>query len=130
MFRERGLKITPQRLAVFAVLEGNDRHPTAESVYAEVSAQMPGISLRTVYQTLNDLVAMGEIRSVDLGAGAVRFDPNQSDHHHLVCERCGLVRDIALDTAPLLAAVGAGGAATEFTPLSTDVVVRGRCLNC
>ena len=59
---------------------------------------MPSISLRTVYQTLNDLAEMGEIQALDLGTGSTRFDPNIDEHHHLVCERCGLVRDVALDT--------------------------------
>jgi Fe2+ or Zn2+ uptake regulation protein len=130
MFRARGLKITPQRQAIFATLQHNDRHPTAESVYAEVSAAMPAISLRTVYQTLNDLVAMGEIRSVELGTGAIRFDPNESDHHHLVCDVCGLVRDVALDTSPLLATVACGAAGEAFVPSSTEVVMHGRCATC
>jgi Fe2+ or Zn2+ uptake regulation protein len=128
MFRARGLKITPQRQAIFGVLQGNERHPTAEAVYDEVAASMPAISLRTVYQTLNDLVAMGEIRSVELGTGAIRFDPNETDHHHLVCDTCGVVRDVALDTAPLLATVAAGP--DQFAPLTTDVVIHGRCAAC
>jgi Fur family transcriptional regulator, stress-responsive regulator len=128
LFRARGLKITPQRQAIFAVLQGNDRHPTAEGVYAEVALGMPAISLRTVYQTLNDLVAMGEIRSVELGSGAIRFDPNESDHHHLVCDACGLVRDVALDTSPLL--VAAAAASDRFTPSTTEVVIHGRCASC
>ena len=62
-FRAKGLKITPQRLRIFEVLHDSDRHPTAESVYDEVRVEMPTISLRTVYQTLNDLAGMGEPRS-------------------------------------------------------------------
>jgi Fe2+ or Zn2+ uptake regulation protein len=130
MFRERGLKITPQRQAIFAVLQGNDRHPTAEGVYAEVIIGMPAISLRTVYQTLNDLVAMGEIRSVELGTGALRFDPNETEHHHLVCDSCGGVRDVALDTSPLLQAVSAVSAPDRFIPFTTEVVIHGRCAAC
>ena len=57
-------------------------HPTAESVYAAVSAEMPTISLRTVYQTLNDLAAMGELSLLDVGTGSTRFDPNLDPHHH------------------------------------------------
>ena len=57
---------------------------------------MPTISLRTVYQTLNDLSEMGEILHLDLGTGSARFDANvEEPHHHLVCEGCGLVRDLA-----------------------------------
>ena len=69
-------------------------HPTAEVLYSEASAQMPGISLRTVYQTLTDLASMGELRLIDVGAGAVRFDPNVDEHHHVICQGCGDVRDV------------------------------------
>src|SRR4051812_37033476 len=88
-FRRRGLKATPQREAVFRALVGQGDHPTADSVHATVTAELPNVSLRTVYQVLNDLTAMGEINALDLGLGAARFDPNVDPHHHLVCERCG-----------------------------------------
>jgi len=61
LFRARGLKVTPQRQAIFRVLHGETTHPTADAVYDAVSESMPTISLRTVYQTLNDLTAMGEV---------------------------------------------------------------------
>jgi len=56
---------------------------------------MPTISLKTVYQTVNDLAAMGEVVLLDLGTGSYRVDPNVEDeHHHLICTRCGKVRDV------------------------------------
>ena len=91
-FRQRGLKITPQRQCIFRLLHDNVEHPTADAVYAAAVAEMPSISLRTVYQTLNDLATMGEINAVDLGTGSGRFEPNVADHHHLVCDVCGAVR--------------------------------------
>ena len=90
-FRRQGLKVTPQRQCIFRALHDNPEHPSAESVYELVRAEMPTISLRTVYQTLNDLAAMGELRQLDLGTGSARFDPNLDAHHHLVCDRCGKV---------------------------------------
>ena len=69
-----------------------DRPSSAEAVYEAVSAEMPTISLRTVYQTLNDLAAMGEIQAIDLGTGSARFDLHNDPHHHLVCESCGTIR--------------------------------------
>jgi Fe2+ or Zn2+ uptake regulation protein len=96
VFRANGLKITPQRQAVFRALHRATDHPTAEAVYARVCDEVPSISLRTVYQVLNDLVAMGEVTTLDLGTGATRFDPTASGHHHLVCASCGEVRDVFL----------------------------------
>jgi Fe2+ or Zn2+ uptake regulation protein len=126
-FRARGLKFTPQRHVLFTLLHGNDRHPSAESLFAEASAIMPGISLRTVYQTLNDLAALGELRAVAVGAGAVRFDPNLDDHHHLVCDRCGDVRDIYLDGLDGVSSrSGLGG----FELADTRVLMHGVCAPC
>jgi Fe2+ or Zn2+ uptake regulation protein len=126
-FRRRGLKITPQRQLLFRVLHESSAHPTAEAVYAVAAAEMPTISLRTVYQTLNDLAEMGEIHALDLGTGSARFDPNVTDHHHLVCDGCGMVRDIELDTRGVgLTADVLDGFAVE----TVDVVFRGRCAAC
>jgi Fe2+ or Zn2+ uptake regulation protein len=64
-FREQGYKVTPQRQLIFRLLNGNTAHPTAETLYEVAAEQMPGISLRTVYQTLSELSAMGEVQHID-----------------------------------------------------------------
>jgi Fe2+ or Zn2+ uptake regulation protein len=126
-FRRQGLKVTPQRQCIFSALHDHPGHPTAESVYDAVRTEMPTISLRTVYQTLNDLAAMGELRQLDLGTGSARFDPNLDAHHHLVCEQCGKVLDVYADVS------GVGVPASQrqgFTIVSTQVVFRGTCADC
>jgi Fe2+ or Zn2+ uptake regulation protein len=127
-FRARGLKITPQRQLIFRILHGNEGHPSAESVYAAAVDQMPAISLRTVYQTLNDLSTMGEIQTRDLGTGAARFDPFvEEHHHHLVCEGCRAVVDVAVEgVEDLVPSGGMGG----FAITSTELVFRGLCRHC
>ena len=127
LFRSRGLKVTPQRQAIFRVLHGETTHPTAEAVYDAVSDSMPTISLRTVYQTLNDLAAMGEVLALDLGTGSARFDPNLDSHHHLVCEECGRVVDIYADVSTVRVP---GAQRHGFTISSTEVVFRGTCPDC
>jgi Fe2+ or Zn2+ uptake regulation protein len=127
LFRQRGLKVTPQRQAIFRILHRAESHPTAESVYASASAEMPTISLRTVYQTLNDLAAMGEVQQLDLGTGSARFDPNLDSHHHLVCDTCGRVVDVYAD------ATGVRVAPKQrhgFEITTTEVVFRGTCSDC
>ena len=126
-FRERGLKVTPQRQAVFRVIHDDHTHPTAEAVHSAVAAAMPTVSLRTVYQVLNDLAEMGEILHLDLGTGAGRFDPNvESPHHHLVCQSCGLVRDLHTELGP----VQFDDLPDGFTVSGAELVVRGRCAPC
>jgi Fe2+ or Zn2+ uptake regulation protein len=127
IFRSQGLKVTPQRQSIFRALHGSAVHPTAEAVYEVVSTQMPTISLRTVYQTLNDLADMGEIVALDVGTGSVRFDPHTGDHHHLVCERCGAVQDLEADFPDVMLPSGNG---FGFEVSSTEIVFRGRCRDC
>jgi Fe2+ or Zn2+ uptake regulation protein len=127
LFRARGLKVTPQRQAIFRVLHGEPAHPSAEWVHEAVSQSMPTISLRTVYQTLNDLAAMGEVQALDLGTGSARFDPNLDAHHHLVCDECGRVVDVYADASAVRVP---GGQRHGFTISSTEVVFRGTCPTC
>ncbi len=126
--RSRGMKVTPQRQAIFRALGDSTVHPTAESVYALVSAEMPTISLRTVYQTLNDLAAMGELQVLDVGTGSTRFDPNLEPHHHLVCDGCGRIVDVPAGRSR--PAVPAHAAAEGFEVTTTEIVFRGRCAAC
>ncbi len=126
LVRARGGKVTPQRERIFRFLADHGDHPTAEAVYAAVVTEMPTISLRTVYQTLNDLVGLGELGSLDVG-GAIRFDTKVEPHHHLVCVMCGRVIDVASDFGDL--AIPAELAA-EFEVDTTEIVFRGRCHTC
>ena len=127
LFRARGLKITPQREAVFRVLDRNDAHPSAEAVHAAVTAELPNVSLRTVYQVLNDLAALGEVQTLDMGTGSTRFDPNVDAHHHLVCTVCGKVRDLYADFGSLRVPPGAE---QGFAIDTAELVFRGRCDDC
>lgn len=127
IFRSQGLKVTPQRQCIFRILHRNDVHPTAESVYAAAISEMPTMSLRTVYQTLNDLASMGEIHQLDLGTGSARFDPNLDPHHHLVCVDCGKVRDLYADFPAVHVPQGDD---LDFEVATTEIIFRGRCATC
>jgi Fur family peroxide stress response transcriptional regulator len=96
-------------------------------VYADARGEMPMMSLKTVYQTLNDLAEMGEIQQLDLGTGSSRFDPNVDTHHHLVCIECGKVRDLYVDfsTIQVPASKRQG-----FIVGGAEVVFRGFCADC
>jgi Fe2+ or Zn2+ uptake regulation protein len=126
--RERGQRVTPQRLAIARVLEELDRHATAEVVFAEVGRRMPGVSLPTVYATLDLLEQLGLVRRVASEGGAVVYDPRTDEHHHLACRRCGAIQDVdaPVDAVPLLAAARAAG----FAPDHAQVVVKGLCAAC
>jgi Fe2+ or Zn2+ uptake regulation protein len=126
-FRQRGLKATPQRQAVFRALHGHVGHPTAEAVHALVCDELPTVSLRTVYATLHDLADMGEIGELELGTGSVRFDPNVRPHHHLVCDGCGAVFDIEADFPGVRLP---DDHEHGFEVSGAQIVFRGRCPRC
>ncbi len=120
--------MTPQREASFRALDGTVAHPTVAAVHAMVAADMPMISLKTVYQTVHELAELGEVELLDLGTGAARVDPNTDPaHHHLVCRRCGMVRDLTVELEEL----DVPGASREgFTVERTQVIFRGLCGDC
>jgi Fe2+ or Zn2+ uptake regulation protein len=126
--RERGQRVTPQRLMVARVLSDLDRHVTAEVVFDEVSRRMPGVSLPTVYATLDLLEGIGLVHRVASERGAVVYDPRTDAHHHLVCRRCGTIVDVdgPVDAGALLAAAQSAGFAADHA----QVVVRGLCATC
>ena len=127
-FRAQGLRVTPQRQAIFRLLHGDVGHPTVEALYERARAEMPTISLKTVYQTVHDLEALGEVRTLDLGTGSLRVDPNvEDDHHHLVCTSCGQVRDLPMEFAGLHVPTRYR---RGFTVDDVQVIFRGRCGEC
>jgi Fe2+ or Zn2+ uptake regulation protein len=128
LFRERGLRVTPQRQVIFRLLHGDDAHPTVESLYERARAEMPTMSMKTVYQTVHDLEALGEVDVLDLGTGSLRVDPNvEHAHHHLVCASCGRVRDLPLEFEGLQVP---GRYRRDFTIDAVQVIFRGRCDDC
>ena len=128
LFRERGLRVTPQRQMIFGLLQRNDSHPTVESLYERAQTDMPTMSLKTVYQTVHDLEALGEVDVLDLGTGSVRVDPNvEHAHHHLVCSSCGRVRDLPVEFEGLKVP---GRFRRDFTVDAVQVIFSGRCDDC
>ena len=125
--RARGLRVTPQRLAIHGALRALGRHATAEEVLDRVHGTVPGVSLPTVYAGLELLADLGLASRVHAGR-AVRYDPRSDPHHHFVCDSCGAVSDLdaTVDLAPALEQLRDAGA----QPGGAEVLVRGRCALC
>ncbi|NPA32025.1 MAG: transcriptional repressor [Aquificae bacterium] len=123
--KEIGLKITPQRLAVYEVLLKSPNHPTVEEIYEEVKKMYPYVSLATVYRTLETLERIGLVRRVCFWGNSARYDANTSEHHHLICERCGKIEDIELDDR-----ISVPPELKGFKTESYSVNVYGLCPDC
>ena len=92
--RMRECRITPQRLALLALLFSSQNHPSAGQLYKQLKPQFPTMSLATVYKTLNLLKEMGEVREIQFGDGDNRYDAVKPfSHAHLICARCHSIVD-------------------------------------
>lgn len=91
---ESGQRYTEQRAAVFRYLRVTDAHPTADEVFVHVRNEIQGISLATVYKSLETLVGCGLATKLTYGDGSARYDGRTDDHHHLRCVACECVVDL------------------------------------
>lgn len=94
MLREKRIKVTPQRMAVYAVLRETRRHPNVEMIYQKLKPSYPAMSLATVYKTVDILNKVGLIQELNVGEGGLRYDATIKPHPHVYCEKCGQVNDV------------------------------------
>ena len=92
--QDSGLKSTSQRFIIYKSLVEMASHPTADQLYDQVSAQLPGLGRDTVYRTLSTLSTRGLARKLVMPGGATHFDGNMAPHHHFLCEDCGAIHDL------------------------------------
>jgi Fur family peroxide stress response transcriptional regulator len=126
--REKGLKITPQRLAIIDVLvEKGHLHPGANLVYAEAGKKAQGLSLSTVYATLNEFSRLGLIKTMEFDQMENRYEGNLEEHVNLVCEKCGRIVDYSL---PVSLAPLDVNRKTGFLVIETRLEYYGYCADC
>jgi Fur family transcriptional regulator, peroxide stress response regulator len=125
--KAKGLRVTPQRFAVYANLLSRTDHPTVEQLLVDLNQYCPVSSQATIYSSLQALRTAGLIREVLLEAGVSRYDAKVEPHHHFHCQSCGSIEDIGWDALPVvefdLLRVGLQAHAYEIT-------VRGCCDRC
>ncbi len=95
--RKHGLKLTPQRIAIYKALISTDSHPTADEVCQKVREEISNISLDTVNRTLLTLTEIGAAFQVEGTGQPRRFDGGLEDHQHFLCIKCGKVIDFQHD---------------------------------
>lgn len=128
-FRELGIRVTAQRLAVAETLEASNDHPTAQVVFERVRERYPHITLGTVYNTLAMLEEKGFVQALTFVDGK-RYDTNVTPHVNLVCVECGRIAD-ADDEEDALACFREQISATcGFTPVRQRIDFYGTCRDC
>jgi len=126
--REKGLKVTPQRIAIYEEICGSDNHPTAEQVYAGVKRRFSTISLNTVNQTLLTFSQVGLVEVVEGFGSPRRYDPNLKTHHHVHCVKCGSILDVSNPQYDKLQAPQS--IKREYDIITLKVILSGICSNC
>jgi Fur family peroxide stress response transcriptional regulator len=119
-----GIRLTKQREQVLGVLMQKPDHPTATEVFLRTKKHVSSISLGTVYNCLEALVATGLVKQVNLDRAPTRYCANLLEHSHFFCERCGSVHDVSITM----------GNSWELPPgfrvSHADVNLRGTCPKC
>lgn len=128
--RTRGVKITPQRVAIFEALLHGEGHLSAEEVYGDVRRRYPSLSFATVYNTLQLLVEMGRVREVIVDELRRRYDVNTDPHHHAICRGCHRITDIRPEDAGPAGGPSADLRAYGFHVESVAIEFTGLCSRC
>lgn len=126
--REKGRRITRQRLAVLTAVQNNP-HSTADQIVAAAREELPSITVQSVYVILADLTAINMLRRFEPPATPALYETRTGDnHHHAFCIRCGKVEDVdcAIGAAPCLTPSNYHGMAL----ISADVLYQGICQGC
>ena len=126
--RENGLRVTPQRVAIYEELLRARTHPTAEQVHAKVKKRFSTISLNTVNQTLLTFTQVGIADIAESFGGPRRYDASIKMHHHVHCLKCGAILDFYDDNFDQLKI--SPKLAREFKILGSRVVLAGICKSC
>ncbi len=124
--RRTDWRLTAQRRAVAEAFEGEHVHLSADDVLTRARRRLPEISLATVYNTLNELVGLGEVQTVHVGQGRPRYDPTPGAHDHLVCLGCGEIHDVYPRSRPSLP----GSQRFHHRVVGQETIFKGYCRRC
>ena len=121
-------RLTPHRQAVLEIVRAGKNHPTAREVFERSALHSPRLSFATVYNALRYLTEKKYLRTIRVGDDALRFDPTEGPHDHLVCRVCGGIEDVMGGTRPLLPPGIAGPEGFQVEDISVQYL--GVCADC
>ena len=128
ILRNHGMKITPQRLMIFKVLENNTSHPSAEEVFKRVKRVYPAVSFTTIDKTLETLRDLGEVKELFIDEDRKHYDPNINTHHHVICSNCKKIHDVFEDFSPHIKLPDS--LKKDYTVSGFQISFHGTCKEC
>ena len=128
LLKSKGLKVTPQRLAIFNVLYNTTCHPSAETIYNALQETHPTMSLATVYKTLDSFKKNDLVQELNVGEDSFRYDVTIASHPHLICVECHAVSD--MESEILKNIREQVSAETKFKLMTEQLYFYGVCPDC
>jgi Fe2+ or Zn2+ uptake regulation protein len=125
--REKGYKLTSQRLAIISLLARDRTHPGAGDLFRKVRKRVPQISMSTVYYTLDMLKKEGLLRELEFYDQDNRYDVTVDDHINLICKKCGKIEDFPGELPYSYTQVQQK---TDFKPVGMRYEYYGYCNDC
>ena len=125
ILKDHSIKITSQRLEILKYLDEHHTHPDVEEIYSELKKKHPSLSRTTVYNSLEILKKNKIVQSLTISGSELRYDTEESLHHHFLCKKCGAILDIPI-TCPNMNRTLDGGHRVE----EVHGYFKGICKNC
>lgn len=126
LLKEYDLKVTPQRLAIVEEIHSNG-HMNIDDLYQKLLSKFPSVSLATIYKNINAMVEKVFLAEVKIPNGKSVYELSKTEHAHLICDSCGLIEDIDLDTNLLFNQLSQK---SGFEIDSAQIILNGICKNC
>ncbi|MHB1394781.1 MAG: transcriptional regulator PerR [Clostridia bacterium] len=126
--KEKGYKVTPQRIAVYDILKNTKEHPSVDMLYNRLQPVYPTMSLATVYKSLEVFKELELVQELNVGEDKFRYDANVNQHPHITCVKCGKVEDV--DDEMLFDLSGQVESKTGYQLVSQQLYFFGNCPSC
>ena len=127
--KEKGYRLTPQRMMVLEALHQAEGHITAPEIYGRVRAKYPWVNKSTIYRTLELLKELDLVTETELGGDKLYYhQADKGHHHHLICQKCG--RTIDLDESLLTPLEDTLRRKYHFQAEMKHLAIHGHCLRC
>ncbi len=128
ILRNKGFKITAQRISILKLLHGRKDHPSAEMIYQELKNDFPTISYATIYGTAQVLADAGLVQILSIDEKKILIDSNPTPHAHFRCSCCGKVEDVFVTSSVFQNLQQ--GTSSQNTIHSTQIYFHGLCASC
>ncbi|MFT8319845.1 MAG: Fur family transcriptional regulator [Bacillus sp. (in: firmicutes)] len=92
--KENNIRITPQRLEIMHILSKDNKHWSVDDIYKILNANMPSVSITTVYNNINLFCEIDLVKEIQFGEGLSMYEWKKEAHYHILCKSCGEMVDV------------------------------------